>query len=199
MKKIILVVMFFNICHVLFSQNAYQATLCFVDGSIKTGFAQVVNADSKFVIYKENESGKNEKIKSSELKRITYTNDGDSLEFDNIHVMVGLKQNKIKGPYWLKVVKRGYASLYTVRTYMSSGGSSVGFTDYYIIREGEQGAQQISSVAAAGSNNVFRSKAPKYFADFPQLAQKIKDKEYKYSDIETVLDIYNEWIESKRD
>jgi hypothetical protein len=48
------------------------------------------------------------------------------------------------------------------------------------------------------NNQHFRAKAPLYFEDYPELAEKIKSKEYTWKDIETVVNEYNKWAGKKK-
>jgi hypothetical protein len=45
------------------------------------------------------------------------------------------------------------------------------------------------------NNQAFKAKAPLYFSDYPELAEKIKNKEYTWKNLEEVVDIYNEWAQ----
>jgi hypothetical protein len=42
------------------------------------------------------------------------------------------------------------------------------------------------------------TKAPLFFADYPELAEKIKNKTYTWKNLEEVVDIYNQWAEKKK-
>ncbi len=199
MKKFIWIVCFVCISQLLHSQKPFQATLYFTDGSVRTGFAELVNTfESKFVFFREDANSKTEKIPSVQIKRIVYDNGDEVHEYDCLKVFFGINKKKPKGPFFLKLLQRGYASLYMIKTYMTAtNGHVVSFDDYYIIREGESGAKLISSVGALNKNNIFRSRAPKYFSDHKELALQIKKKKYKWNDIEQVVKIYNEWIADK--
>lgn len=185
----------------VFSQNEYKATLYFIDGTQKSGIASFVSSNSKNVIFREDQSSPEQEISSSSLKSISYQKGSRKLEFDYISAYSGIRQKRITGPYWFKVVKRGYATLYTIDVTMVTSNivGEVKFVDYYIIRDGEQAAKLISSISSANNNSTFKTYAPKYFSDYPELAQKIKSKEYKYNDLEKVVDIYNEWIINNKD
>ncbi len=184
----------------VFSQGPFIATLYFLDGTVKTGFANLVQSNTKQVIFRESQSSASQNIPASSLKTISYDNGVEKYEYDYIFLYGGMRQKRMQGPFWLKVVKRGYATLYTIDVRMSSTQHSHGatFTDFYIIREGEKAGKLISTIASLNSNSVFKTYAPKYFSDYPELAEKIKKKVYKYNDLEKVVDIYNEWIESNR-
>lgn len=50
---------------------------------------------------------------------------------------------------------------------------------------------------SAGFNVFFKEYGVYYFSDSPEIANKIQDKEYKYSDIEKVVNLYNEICRQK--
>jgi hypothetical protein len=75
--------------------------------------------------------------------------------------------------------------------------TTAGFLDYFVIREGEPAGKMIANIAGANNNQTFRAKAPLYFSDYPELAEKIKSKEYRWKDLIPVVREYNKWAESK--
>jgi hypothetical protein len=99
-------------------------------------------------------------------------------------------------------VERGIATLYVIGTVMqgsiSNPNSKAGFQDYFIIRAGEPAAKMIANIAGANNNQTYRAKAPLYFADYPELAEKIKSKEYTWRDILTSVKEYNVWAAKKK-
>ncbi len=70
------------------------------------------------------------------------------------------------------------------------------FSDYYCIRQGEPAVTFISSVATFNNNCIFSRYAPPYFNDYPELAEKIRNKVYTWKDLETVVNEYNKWVET---
>lgn len=48
-----------------------------------------------------------------------------------------------------------------------------------------------SNALSAGYNAFFRNFGVYYFSDNPEIAKKIEEKEYKYDDIEKVVNLYN--------
>jgi len=54
-----------------------------------------------------------------------------------------------------------------------------------------------SNALSAGYNAFFKEYGVYYFNDNPEIAKKIEDKEYKYDDIEKVVDLYNVKREKK--
>lgn len=202
MKKILLFVFIIGCCLSSNAQGPLKAKLYYADGTIRTGYANLVGIDfDKYVFFREDFNAKNEKIASALLKRIVYFNEDSAFVYDYLKVYAGIRQKRMTGPDWFKQVKSGYASLYTRTVYVSSSTphhtTSAAFIDYLIIREGEPALKIISTVAAVNSNSVFKSQAPKYFSDYPELAKKIKTKVYKWKDLEEVVDIYNDWVSKK--
>lgn len=54
-----------------------------------------------------------------------------------------------------------------------------------------------SNAFSAGYNAFFRNFGVYYFNDSPEIAKKIEDKEYKYDDIEKVVNLYNQKSKKK--
>lgn len=189
------------------AKDYYSAKVYFNSGSVKSGLATFVeNGPNDFILFKEREASEAEKIASDHIVKIIYTFDKKDYEYAYLKVYKGWKQVEITGPIWLEIVKKGKATLYVTSTVlsspdkmsstgvMSSGGSAT-FHDYYILRKGEPAAKLIATISTLNNNQTFRAKAPLYFSDYPDLANKIKDKTYTWSNLEEVVDIYNKWAE----
>lgn len=181
------------------SDKYYSASLFLNDGSIKRGLATYVNTgNGEYILFKSDEKSDSEKIKSINIKKLVYNSGEESYEYEYLKVYKGWKQINIEGPIWLEVVDKGFATLYLAITYIESGvlpqnRTSVAFRDYYIMRKGEPAAKLYATISTANNNQTFRAKAPLYFADYPELAEKIKNKEYTWKDLEEVVKIYNNW------
>lgn len=80
------------------------------------------------------------------------------------------------------------------------GFVDVSDTYWLCIRPGEEVASFISwtFITQINKNTFFRKNARKYFKDFPELVEKIKNRDYKYTDIVEVVQIYDAW-KSKTD
>ena len=185
------------------AKNFYQASIYLNNGTTKNGLTSFVEFESgDYVYFKANDDSEVEKIESIQINKIIYTFDEDKYEYMYLKVYKGWKQKEIKGPIWLEVVKKGIATLYVARTVVEGGvmpGSktSAGFRDYYIMRDGEPAAKLYATISTANNNQTFRAKAPLYFADYPELANKIKNKEYTWKNLDEVVDIYNNWAEGQ--
>jgi len=177
--------------------------LIFADGTSRIGLVET--SFNKDVRFKSSDDSDPEKIPSEKLKTIAFLKeDGKTtvIEYDYIKVYLGWGQKRISDSYWFEVVQRGIATLYVKRSEMRgsiyNANSTVGFLDYYIIRDGEPAAKWISNAAGINSNQLFHAKAPLYFADYPELAEKIRSKEYTWKVLGTVVKEYNKWAEANK-
>lgn len=90
-------------------------------------------------------------------------------------------------------------------SFTTSGGSNqlatvdVSDTFWYCLRPGEEVATIISWTfnTQVNKNVIFRKNAAEYFKDYPELSQKIKNKDYKYDDLLEVVQLYDEWKSGK--
>jgi hypothetical protein len=186
------------------SQKFDDAKIILVDGKSMTGLAETTMGD-KFLSFKSAKSAEAEKIPSEKVKTIVYLNDDKKtveVEYERIKVYLGWGQTRISDFGWYQVVERGIATLYVKGTTMqgsiSNPQSTAGFLDYFIMRDGEPAAKMIANISGANNNQTFRAKAPLYFADYPELAAKIKSKEYTWKDLVTAVQEYNKWAKTKK-
>lgn len=194
MKQILLCCIIFLISRLTIADSFYDATVVFTDGKSKKGLVEST-LGTDYIVYKSSVNAQEEKIESSTVSKLIFNVKDEKREFHLLKVYLGWGQKRISDPMWLKVVESGIATLYVNRTTMSShdGLNSAGFLDYYIIRAGEPAAKMIANVSSANNNQTFRAKAPLYFEDYPELAEKIKSKEYTWKDLTTAVQEYNQW------
>lgn len=181
-----------------FADTYYKATVVYLDGKTKSGLVESTLAET--ILFKTSEKAAAEKIESSLLKSVSLQVKDELREFFYVKVYLGWGQKRISDPMWLRVVEKGIATLFVNRTTMSdrSGMNKAGFEDYYIIRAGEPAAKMIANISTLNNNQTFRAKAPLYFADYPELAAKIKSKEYTWKDLIPVVKEYNKWAQVKK-
>ncbi len=212
-KKVLLFLMTLlsaTLTYAIGGKQFYKAKVVYKHGDVETGLINFVNGETKdFISYKQSEDSKVEKVEVSKLAKVIYIDDSGEYEYAPIMVYAGWKQVKIKGPIWLGLVKKGVASLYMTTTVLSSPtmisstgvrseGGSATFKDYYIIRDGEPAAKLIATISTMNNNQTYKAKAPLYFSDYPELAKKIKKKEYTWKNLEEVVDIYNKWAQENK-
>ncbi len=172
--------------------------LAFTDGTSRIGLVET-SLDNDFVRFKSFENSEPEKIASEKIKTVAYLKDDKTttqVEYDYIKVYLGWGQRRISDYGWFQVVERGIATLYARSTTMRGSiynTTTAGFLDYFVMRDGEPAAKMIANVSSFNNNQTFRAKAPLYFSDYPELAEKIKSKEYTWKDLIPVVREYNKW------
>jgi hypothetical protein len=177
----------------------YDGTILFTDGKSITGLVESPFGGD-YLFFKASEKAEAEKIEAAKVSSVTFVIDGKEKEYHQHKVYLGWKQVRISDPTWLEVVEKGVATLYVVRSSLSTPSNQqqkAGFLDYYCIRKGEPAAKLIAQVSSMNNNQTFRAKAPAYFADYPELAAKIESKEYTWKDLEPVVQEYNKWAKAK--
>jgi hypothetical protein len=199
MKKLLIIIFLFG----SFAAHAgefLEATLVFLDGKSKKGFVESPFGGNS-ISYKATKDAKEEKFDAATVSKIIFRNKEGDNEFQQLKVYLGWGQKRISEPMWLQVVEKGKATLLVNSTTMQSGANSLntaGFLDYYCIRDGEVAAKLICQVSGANNNQTFRAKAPLYFEDYPELAAKIKSKEYTWRDLVPVVQEYNKRAGNKK-
>jgi hypothetical protein len=173
-----------------------KGKIIYNDGKSRTGFVE--DPWRNKIAFKTLETDEPETINPDDLKTIVYFLDnGKTVELDRV---------KHYGPFgklsdyeWWNVAERGKVTIYILGVTMGANTTQrASFTDYYAIREGEPGAKMICSVSGGNPNTVFKNRGPEYFADYPELAEKIKTKVYTYKNIMEVVHEYNQWAAKKK-
>lgn len=199
MKKYLTIIFLFGSL-AAYAGEFLEATLVFSDGKSKKGFVESPFG-GKSISYKATKDAKEEKFDASMVSKIIFRNKEGDNEYQQLKVYLGWGQKRISEPMWLQVVEKGKATLLVNSTTMQSGANSMntaGFLDYYCIRDGEVAAKLICQVSGANNNQTFRAKAPLYFEDYPELAAKIKSKEYTWRELVPVVQEYNKWAAKKK-
>ena len=172
------------------------------DGQIKKGKVKSkFDPENKIVL--QQEDGKVETIASEDVKEFTLSTAQGELTYENVVYYKNIKNTKIASkPIFMMVMVREPSPLtmyYQVPWNFAYGpgaaASMYNTTNYYARRQGEPAASLLSSVmmGQVNPNAVFKNAAPEYFADYPELANKIKNKTYTYAEIMTVAMEYIKW------
>jgi hypothetical protein len=182
------------------AEKFYKATIVFTDGHEAEGLVTLPEkCTDETIRYKENDDAKAVKYKSEELARLVFPEaDGNNVIFERVLAQKGPATKKTM-VLWLRVARRGFATLYfcDVKSAMGTGGGMiVGYDRYWFVKREEEVSASIVSWQGYGTNeHFFRKKAGEYFKDDAELAAKIEDKQFKREDIYKLLDEYNAWKE----
>lgn len=177
----------------------YKGVVVYLDGKTKSGW--IDSSLGATIQYKTTENAKAEEIESSLLKSVSVQGKDEVREYFYLKVFLGWGQKRISDAMWLRVVEKGTATLLVNNTSMRGSihtTTSAQFADYYCIRAGEPAAKLIANISTLNNNQTFRAKAPLYFADYPELAAKIKSKEYTWKELIPVVKEYNKWAQKKK-
>mgnify|MGYP001602976221 CR=1 FL=1 len=199
MKHFLIVWIVLLISFTSYADTWYEGTLVFANSKSKNGLIENT-LGSDYILFKASKDAKEEKIEASTLSAVILKIKDKTIEYHLRKVYLGWAQKKISESSWIEVVEKGIVTLYVIGSTMSSrdGLNSAGFLDYYCIRAGEPAAKMIANVSTLNNNQTFKAKAPLYFEDYPELAAKIKSKEYTWKDLTTVVQEYNKWASKKK-
>lgn len=138
--------------------------------------------------YVDNE-GKKRRVKPSDVIRFEFDSNGKSYKMVSMRgkegagMVLGLRKN-----FFALELVSGNVKLYKM-VYEDKNFSSDSFTTdherYILERDG------ILKVPHAIN---FRNEMVAYFAEYPALVEKIQSKEYRYSDLEKIVNDYNRWL-----
>lgn len=190
----------------LFAQDFQQAKVLFADGKELTGLVKASSVGEKGIVYRAAEAGsKNEKISSSELTRIIFTQEGaEPTEY--VPMRLAYNDKMSKNAYWLRILSKGPVTLYALNGgfgFQRSGfDHQVSDINFYVKRPNEEAASSVGVYFTSGAQGInlnrnFRKLAGRYFADYPELAAKIENKEFGVLDVLAVVTAYNEWKGAK--
>lgn len=139
-------------------------------------------------------------LKSDEIKSIEFTEDGKTVRFERILTYRNYSNKNInKTKSWLEVKNSGYVTLYFG---FQRGINTPNMNLWYCLRKDETVAYFISMkysgglVMTVGTGSEFVKNASFYFSDYPDLVSKIQSKEYKFNDLNTIVEVYNKWKEN---
>jgi hypothetical protein len=181
------------------ADNFMPAKLIFGDGKILKGQVKPPDPSDTKIEFRLNEKAEKANYESESIKTLIIYFQNDTLEYERLKTY-NFTKKKIYPASWLIVLERGYATLYYAYTPGGIGASGQ-FTSsdrYWLCyRPKEEAASIVSYVGGMNGNAYFKAKAPEYFGDFPELAEKIKNKTYTYKDIFEVVKKYNQWKKKK--
>jgi len=194
-----------------------KGSITYLNGDIKTGYLLIPEMPKQKIIkFKLSRNiSKEEKIQSEDIKSVSVeSEDGNSYVFERIPTAKkpGKKPNR---PCWLLVSTSGYSTLYITASYYQTdkkGNVSVvidtrisfdlGFK--YFLRKGNQdiayrfGTTHLSIVPSYSFNKELIKNSELFLSDYPELVERIKNKEFKHVDIKAIIQIYNDYMKDSK-
>jgi hypothetical protein len=198
----------------LFGQIFQRGTITFTNGESRTGNIIIPQTcDQKTIDFKLSKNLKQaEKIKSTDIKSISVqSEDGNNYYFERLPIAKkpGVKPSK---PYWLIILVPGYATLYTAgSSYITDEkgnvtacvkGSAVA-SFYYYVKKGDQNIAHFfiiidNTSLSFGYNVALKKAAERYLYDYPELIERIKNKEFSRFEVEGIFRIYNDYMKNNK-
>lgn len=210
-KMLLLFLMFTNI---IFGTNFRPGKITFENGVKQSGYVKIPkNAESKTIHFKNNlTDNKPLKIKSKDLTKIEFQSKAEKTNTFHYTRVINVFGKPSKKSYWLYVLLDDYATLYLTSTkYLLNKDGEVVISSvyieqrdlpsfsYYFKNNGEEFANFLSTTTPSGTlmfgqSNVMRTNANKFLSDYPELIERINNKEFKHTDVFEMIKIYNDYM-----
>ena len=197
-----------------YGQQYFPVQVDFKDGTSKTGYATVPRELQNKVKFKSSDGDKATKLNGDDIYTLTFTvEDGRTylLERSHVRTIIANKNGEMfdRVSKWSGWYLRKYSDS---RLYLYYGGDKykidkngdltvkssgqVGFTEisFYLKRPGENEITYISAAESSGiqgnQGRIFRNVLSVYMEDKPELAERIRNKEFKSYQLIDVYKIY---------
>ena len=214
-KLKIIVLLLFTATFV-FGQPFRPGSLTFENGDVKTGFLQIpTKGEQKTIKFKTDINDKKaESIKSDVLlSLVVESEDENRYTFHRTSVKRPLGRTSKKA--WLLVLLDDYVTLcFTGGQFQTdTKGNVVAKTEYwrgrdlptfsyFLKKKGENlpfaFAQTSPSPTMFGLNNELRRNAKLHLSDYPELVERIENKEFTHKDVVQIIQLYNDYMKNKK-
>jgi hypothetical protein len=178
----------------IIADKYYQVKIIMRNGSELHGVAYLPEGPAPVPItFKEDGNGKKMKIASDSIKTLVYfVGKEKTLEYDRMDVFLYFNAKKTQR-LWLEVSRRGPVTLYSYEDLEIGAQRNLDrFRRHWLcIRPGDDAAKSISSETMKKAD--FVQVAVAYFKDDTELTKKIESGQYKWNDMEAIVDEYNSW------
>jgi hypothetical protein len=183
-----------------------KADVALKDGTIKHGFIKKIKFNTEAILLKITKKDKESiEIDHKKIEKIILFNKKDeSISYEYYYLPVDRYLGKMRikmeqKSIWVQLRIEGYVSLYQFSKKSSFYDNNISMSRgvsqivYYAIRKGEKVATNIGINTMNGY--YLKRDGAKYFADYPELSEKLKKKKkgYKIKNILQIVDEYNEW------
>lgn len=166
----------------------YPGTLTFKNGKSRDGFIDS-NLGNVILFKGWMEAPQPEEISAASIKTVWIkTNAGHKM--NEYHYLLVDKSKDGSSWMWLKQVEKGGVTLFVYETLLpqDDGSDKAEVLYFYCLREGKEMAKLI---ATRNNNLFFISKASEFFADKPELVEKIQSKQYTWENVQELVYAYN--------
>jgi hypothetical protein len=198
-RLLIFTLVFLLFSTVSYSQKWSNCEISLQSDSTLKGFCIEPKMKDKIVKFKTLQTDKEiKKVNSAKIHSIK-VNDLTLLErVQTLKRNGNKKQENTK--FWLKSLRKGYASLYVGEV----NANGITTTIWYMLKQNDTAAFYITMkysggmAMTVGANKEFRKNVIKCLYDYPELINRIENKEFNLDQISEVIGIYNTWKESQK-
>lgn len=214
MRNIITAFVLLFITTTTVGQDYQKGIINNIDGSSKKGYLLIPSNSGKDEIkFKPEINSSIETIPSSSLTSVTIiSNNGNQYKLEYLTLQMTKKPNKKKS--WVLLEQKGFYNLYIVGSGFSMNKDGI-FSltsdyiknrtlpeyQYYIKKNGEEIANFFaitsSSFTYLGLNGILKSNCKKYLSDYPELVERVTNKEFTPKDTEQIIIQYNQFKAKK--
>jgi hypothetical protein len=195
MKKLMIVFALTFLSSVVFAVPFYDVKIILQNGHEMVGLAQLPgNPGPSAIKFKESKNSRNRWVFPDSIKTVIYQVYGRTQEYDLLNVYT-TPSHKIVQQYYLEVKQRGYVTLYSyvnMDVIVAMEFTRTTTNDCWACyRQGESVATTVSGTERKDKHGAFNEAANEYFKDDPALLAKINSGEYKWNDMEKIVEEYN--------
>ncbi len=195
MKKLTIILALIFLSSFVSAEAFYDVKIILQNGRDLQGLATLpVNPGPTAIRFKESKEAKSHWVYPDSIKTVIYHVKEKTLEYDLLKVYTTPSHKTVK-QYYLEVRQRGYVTLYSytdMDVIMGVGSSTTVFNGCWACyKQGESIATTISGTERKNKRDVFNLAASEYFKDDPALVAKINSNEYKWDDMEKIVEEYN--------
>jgi hypothetical protein len=165
-----------------------------------TGEISYISLQSKIKYY--NSTGKKVALRPADAKKVYFEYDGETVVYLSCENTIGLWTSLFDdGKYiFLKLEIDGPLRLFTYYRQQQSGGYYNGttWTGSYSYTIEKYVLQKNGRELFRPAGMFFKKDMAAYLSDYPELAQKVLNKEFRQRDMEEIVEEYNRWKASPR-
>jgi len=179
----------------------HPCKLVYKNGLSFEAYVKIPDMLDDYVRYKGHLNNPMRELPSGEFTELVFDKDGGKLTYQQILTYKNYGNKKAnENDSWLQVIKTGYLSLYYGYESSMNGPS---YKLWYFKKADDSIAYFITMKYSGGigitigTGDNFKKNASTYLADYKELSEKILNSEYKFDDIESVVDEYNRWYDAK--
>jgi len=198
MRKSILIILVLFVAMQGYASDYFACKVVLNDSTVLNGYSKKPNMMDKYFKLRKATEKTDQQFTSDQVKAIFFYDDQQAVTCYEPVFTYRNYSNKtpLKTKSWLQLVSTGYVKLYLG---YQPGTNSPNMNLWYCKKTEDQTAYFITMkysggiVFTVGASNDLIKNASIYFADYPVLVEKIKQKQFKTDNLSALVEEYNAW------